>query len=178
MTDIKTNQYWLTAVADLIRFRHGEIDTATLAELYPDFNVRDGYLERGFKESIYITIPEGCPLHIIPKIAHAVEQEPNDINRVDECEICIAYQPAWEKFTRWSKLREICAEKKSIVFRMSAEDELWRYSGKPIIDIRYLLREGGHGDCDGYGIEDDTWLVGLLFEDGTWFREWYIEGED
>ena len=178
MTDSKTNHYWLTAVEDLNRFRKGEFDAATLAERHPEFEVRKGCMYRDMKECVDITVPEGCPLQMIPKIAHAVERETDDVNRIDDCEVRFAYQPAWEQFTRWPKLQKICEDKQSVVFDMRAEDKWWRDSGKPIIDIRFLLHEGGHGDCDGYGIEDDTWLVGLLFENGTWFREWHIEGDD
>lgn len=177
MTDIKIGQYWLTVAADIRRFCKGEINADTLAERYPEFEIREGYHYTDFGECINITVPEGCPLQMIAKIAHAAGRETGDVNRINDCGIRITYQPAWEKFTRWSKLKEICAAKRSIVFDMQAKDKWWRNSRNPIIDIRFLLHEGSHGDSDGYGIEDDTWLVGLLFENGTWFKEWYLEGD-
>ncbi len=176
MTDIKTNQYWLSAVEDFILFRKGKIDAATLAERNPEFKVRVGSAYTAFKERVDIIVPEGCPLQIIPKLALAAQKENGDVNRI-ECEICIAYQPAWNALGQWSKLKEICETQKSVVFDLSVIEPYYRSNKETCIDMRYCLREGSHGDCDGYGIEDDTWLVGLLNEDGSWFREWYIEGD-
>lgn len=177
MTDNKTDQYWLTAAADIRRFCKGEINAAALAECYPEFEISDGYHYVDFGDCIYVTMPEGCPLQMIAKIAQAAVLQKDDVNRINDCKIRITYQPAWEKFTRWSKLKEVCENKQPIVFEMSARDKWWRDSGEPVIDIRFLLHEGSHGDSDGYGVEDDTWLVGLLFENGTWFKEWHLEGD-
>ena len=175
MQEVKNNRFWLSATEDFRRFRKGEISQQELMQKYPEFDIRDGWrMYAGIKEAVRIIIPEDCPLPMIPQIVRAVMEESNDVNMI-QYDIRIAYQPVWETLPQRGYLKNICAAKKPVVFRVSYEGPWWRSNEKPCIDMRYCVREGSHGDEDGYGIEDDTWLVGLLKLDGTWLREWYIE---
>ena len=177
MSEMKNNRFWLNAAEDFRQFRKGNTSMQILIEKYPEFEIKEGWrFYSTIKEAIRLIIPEDCPLPMIPQMVRALKKENDDTNSI-HFEIRIAYQPAWEAFTQWTKMQEICDTKKSVVFDISLREPYWRSNKKPCIDIRYLLHEGSHGDCDGYGIEDDTWLVALLNLDGTWFKEWYIEGD-
>ena len=142
---------------------------------YPEFNIQEGWRwNKDIKEAIRMVIPESCPMPMIPPIVCAVKNENGDVGLI-HYDIRIAYQPAWEAFPQWGKTKAICDAKEPIVFRISIYGKYWRSNIDPIVDIRYCVQEGSHGDCDGYGVEDDTWLVALLNMDGTWFKEWHIE---
>lgn len=176
MNKEEDTRYWLTAAEDFRRFRKGEIPMLELIRRYPKFEIKEGsHCYVGFKEDVKIIIPEDCPLPMIPQIVSAVEKGNGDVCRIDY-DIRIAYQSAWEAFPPLKKIEEICEAKKSVVFKVSLMGKYWRSNLDPIIDIRFCVREGSHGDSDGYGVEDDTWIVGLLNMDGSWFKEWYIEG--
>ena len=172
---MKTEAYWLEAAEDFRRFREGEINKEVLLEKYPEFEIREGWCcYSHIKEAIEVTIPEDCPTTIIPKLVQAMYENSFDVNRI-AYKIRVAYQPVWETLPQKGKLQDICKEKESVVFRISLQGAYWRSNLEPCIDIRYCIREGSHGDEDGYGVEDDTWLVALINEDGTWLHEWYIE---
>ena len=169
-------QFWLSAAEDFRRFRKGEISMQELIPKYPEFNIQEGWRwNDDIKEAIRMVIPESCPMPMIPPIVCAVKNENGDVGLI-HYDIRIAYQPAWAALPQWGKIKEICEAKEPVIFEVSIEGPLWRRSNKePIVDIRYCVREGSHGDEDGFGIEPDTWIVGLLNMDGTWYREWYIE---
>ena len=167
--------FWLAAIEDLRRFRKGQISEQELTQKYPDFEIHKwscGYTQ--IKQAVQIIIPADCPLPVIPQIIHAARNENTDVGRID-CDIRIEYQPAWDTFPKWMRLQQMREAQKPAIFRISQHGPNWRSNKEPVIDIRYCVREGSHGDEDGYGVEDDTWLVGLLNLDGTWFREWFIE---
>ncbi len=175
MEETKNTQFWLSAAEDLCRFRKGQISMQEMIEKYPEFDIKEGWCHYSdIKESIRMIIPEDCPLPMISQIERAAHRENDDVSRIDY-DIRVPYQPAWEAFPQWGKIKDICDAKKPVVFEISRKGPLWRSNKTSIIDIRYCVKEGSHGDEDGYGIEDDTWIVGLLNLDGTWFREWYIE---
>ena len=172
MKSVKETHFWLSAAEDFRRFRKGEISMHELIQKYPEFDTQKGY--SSYTESVRIIIPEDCPLSVIPQIVSAAREENGDVCCIDY-DIRVAYQPAWEAFPQWGKIKEICDAKEPVVFRVSIYDKYWRSNIDPVVDIRHCVHEGSHGDSDGYGIEDDTWIVGLLNMDGTWFKEWYIE---
>lgn len=175
MKETKDTRYWLSAAEDFRRFRKGEIAMLELIERYSRFDIKEGWhCYRGIKEDVKIIIPEDCPQPMIPQIVSAVKHKDGDVNRIDY-DIRVTYQPAWEAFSQWHKIKAMCDAKEPVVFDVSLKGKHWRFNIDPIIDIRYCVHEGSHGDCDGYGVEDDTWLVGLLNMDGTWFKEWHIE---
>lgn len=172
---MKEEQYWLAAAEDFRRFRKGIGTMEDLQNRYPDFRIKESWFKHvGFEQAIQMTIPEDCPLQMIPALVHGAEQEPKDSNEVSYY-IRIAYQPAWEAFTQWYQVRQMCETKDSYLFHICYREEGYRSNMGPYIEIRYCVHEGSHGDDDGYGVEDDTWLVALLKDDGTWLREWYIE---
>jgi len=172
---MKEEQYWLAAAEDFRRFRKGIGTMEDLQNRYPDFRIKESWFKHvGFEQAIQMTIPEDCPLQMIPALVHGAEQEPKDSNEVSY-HIRIAYQPAWEAFTQWYQVRQMCETKDSYLFHICYREEGYRSNMGPYIEIRYCVHEGSHGDDDGYGVEDDTWLVALLKDDGTWLREWYIE---
>ena len=168
-------RFWHTAADDFRLFRRGKLSAQDLKQKYPEFDIRDGWLRYTYvREAIRIVIPADCPLEMLPLMVKRLEDEAGDVCLIDY-EAQIAYQPAWEAFPQWGKIKEICTDRQPVTFHISLQGPLWRSNKKPVIDIRYCVREGGHGDEDGYGVEDDTWIVGLLNMDGTWYREWYIE---
>lgn len=167
--------FWHSAAEDFRRFRKGETSMQELMQKYPEFDIKEGYRwKKDTIESIRLVIPENCPIPMIPQIVRAMDNEDGDVCLI-AYDIRIAYQPAWEAFPQWGKIKQICEEKEPVLFRVSISGPSWRSNKEPIVDIRYCVREGSHGDSDGYGVEDDTWIVGLLNMDGTWYREWYIE---
>lgn len=173
---MKSESYWREAAEDFIRFRKGELSAKELMGRYPEFHMKEGWrLRSGIKEAVELTIPEDCPLSMLATIVRAVRDEYEDINYI-HYDIRVPYQTAWEAFPQWGRFKEICEAKESVIFRISLHGPYWRNNLEPCIDIRCLIREGSHGDSDGYGIEDDTWIVGILNEDGTWLHEWYVEG--
>lgn len=175
MQEVKNIQFWVTAAEDFCGFRKGKISTQELMQKYPEFDIQEGWLRYShIKEAIRIVIPADCPIEMIPLMVKGVKAENDDVCRIDY-NIRIAYQSAWEAFPQWGTIKQICEDKKPVTFRISLEGQYWRSNKEPVIDIRYCVREGSHGDEDGYGIEDDTWIVGLLNLDGTWFKEWFIE---
>ena len=172
---MKENTYWLKAAEDFCRFRKGAVSMEELQTRYPDFRIKESWFKHvGFDQALQMTIPEDCPVSMIPALVHGAEQEDGDSNEVSY-HILMAYQPAWEAFTKWYQVKQMCETKEPYLFRISYRKEGYRSNMGPYIDIRYCVHEGSHGDEDGYGIEDDTWLVALLNDDGTFLREWYIE---
>lgn len=175
MKPVHDMPFWLAAIEDLRRFRKGQISVHELTQKYPDFDIREwscGYTQ--ITQAVRIIIPEDCPLPVIPQIIRAAHKEDSDVGRI-ECDIRIAYQPVWDTLPKWIRIQQICEEKVPVVFSISQYGPNWRSNKEPVIDIRYCVHEGSHGDEDGYGVEDDTWIVGLLNMDGTWFKEWHIE---
>ena len=172
---MKENTYWLKAAEDFCRFRKGAVSMEELQTRYPDFRIKESWFKHVcFNQALQMTIPEDCPVSMIPALVHGAEQEDGDSNEVSY-HILMAYQPAWEAFTKWYQVKQMCETKEPYLFRISYRKEGYRSNMGPYIDIRYCVHEGSHGDEDGYGIEDDTWLVALLNDDGTFLREWYIE---
>ena len=172
---MKENTYWLKAAEDFCRFRKGAVSMEELQTRYPDFRIKESWFKHvGFDQALQMTIPEDCPVSMIPALVHGAEQEDGDINEVSY-HIRMAYQPAWEAFTKWYQVKQMCETKEPYLFRISYRKAGYRSNMGPYIDIRYCVHEGSHGDEDGYGIEDDTWLVALLNDDGTFLREWFIE---
>jgi len=172
---MKENTYWLKAAEDFCRFRKGTVSMEELQTRYPDFRIKESWFKHvRFDQALQMTIPEDCPVSMIPALVHGAEQEDGDSNEVSY-HIRMAYQPAWEAFTKWYQVKQMCETKEPYLFRISYRKAGYRSDMGPYIDIRYCVHEGSHGDEDGYGIEDDTWLVALLNDDGTFLREWYIE---
>lgn len=168
-------RFWHTAADDFRLFRRGKLSAQDLKQKYPEFDIQDKRsLYSYIKEAIRIVIPEDCPIEVLPLMVKALKKEDGDVCLIDY-DVLIAYQPAWEAFPQWGEIKQICEEKKPVIFRISIYGPYWRSNKEPIVDIRYCVQEGSHGDEDGYGVEDDTWIVGLLNMDGTWYREWYIE---
>ena len=167
------NRYWQQIADDIRRYRKDEISREYLTETYPELRIeqRNGRWT-AIKDAANIVIPSDCSLPFVAKIAFATKGEPFDVNQV-QFDIEFAYQPVWETLPQRGRLKSICEAKKAVIFD-SYIDDGHRYC-KPHVDIRRILEYGDRGDEDGYGIEDDTWLVAKLLQDGTWLREWYVE---
>jgi len=175
MEELKNEQFWLSVAKQLGRFRKGEITKQELVNMFPKLEITNGWRKYDFiKEAINLTIPQECPLPLIAKIVIAASKEEiGNVNSVD-LRAQVSFQPEWSALRQIDRLEQTCQAKRPITFfhvgilKFHNSDELY-------IELRNCIKEGSHGDEDGYDVGSDTWLVGILKEDGTWLRNWYIE---
>lgn len=168
-------QFWLSLAEQLGQFRKGKITQQELINMFPELEIADGWRKySSIKEAIDLTIPQECPLSLIPKIVIAAcKEEKGEVNLV-ELHIEVSYQPEWSNLHQIGRLVNMCQTKEPVSFYHVGILK-FRDSNELFVELRMCIKEGSHGDEDGYDVGSDTWLVGILKEDGTWLRKWYVE---
>ena len=165
---MKEDSYWLSAAEDIRRFRKGLIPRVELAAKYPELQIQQtGRGWEAIEDAIRITIPKECPLHCAAEIAFSTPYEPND-KCLAQSWLCmeVAFRPEWRELKQTGRLEDICAQEEDVVFDCSV--------GRNAVKLMECIKEGGRGDEDGYGIEDDTWLVAYLTRKGEWKTPFFI----
>lgn len=174
METTNKEQFWLSVAEQLRRFRLGEITKQELMDLFHELKIEDGWRKYDSKEAIDWTIPQECPLFLVPKIVIAAcKEEKGNVNYVN-LRVQVAFQPEWLNLRQVGELEQSCRKKEPITF-FHVKASKFRDTGNMYIELRDCIKEGSHGDEDGFDVGSDTWLVGILKEDGTWLRNWYIE---
>lgn len=172
---MKNNQFWLSVAEQLRRFRLGEITKQELINLFPELKITDGWRKYdSIKEAIDWKVPQECPLSLVPKIVIAAcKEEQENVNHVN-LNVQVAFQPEWLNLPQIGDLGQSCRTKEPFTFyrisvlKSSKTDNLY-------VELRDCIKRGSLGDEDGFDVGSDTWLVGILKEDGTWLINWYIE---
>lgn len=175
MKTAKNEQFWISVAEQLRRFRKGESTKQELIDMFPELEFTNGWRKYDFiKEAIKCTIPQECPLSLIPKIViSACEEEQGNVNYVN-LRVQVAFQSEWLNLRQVGELEQSCRQKKPITFsRVKASK--FRDTGNMYIELRDCIKEGSHGDEDGFDVGSDTWLVGFLKEDGSWLINWHLE---
>lgn len=164
----KNVSYW-SALADDIRFfRKGVISLEEMKNKYPELDIREGYIGwHNYKEVMCIVIPRECPFHKALELAFSTDHEPKDKNFADIGGWIFPYQKEWEQLPEIGDLEKICAEQRDVNFHCSV------YGDE--VELRKCIKWGDRGDSDGYGMEDDTWLLARINKKGEWVRPFQIE---
>ena len=178
---MKTEKYWLEAARDMEKFRNGQILRDELIAKYPELRIReDGCGNncpveerknhhcgiRCVEEGIVFKIPKECPLDCAVEIAFSAKNRCEDNFSVKLRGFELPFCPEWKQLKQIGRLRSICECELSIDFRCSVKDD--------IIELRECIQHGDRGDEDGYGMEDDLWLIGKLNRQGKWVVPFYI----
>lgn len=175
METTNKDQFWLSVAEQLGRFRLGEITKQELIDLFPELKITEGRRRYDYvKEAIDWTVPQECPLSLIPKIVIAACKEENENVNYVNLYVQVAYQPEWVNLRQVGKLEQSCREKEPITF-FHVKAAKFRDTGNMYIELRECIKEGSHGDEDGFDVGSDTWLVGYLKEDGSWLINWHLE---
>ncbi|MBQ0089890.1 MAG: hypothetical protein KBT27_11240 [Prevotellaceae bacterium] len=175
METTNKDQFWLSVAEQLGRFRLGEITKQELIDLFPELKIEDGWrMYDSIKEAIDWTVPQECPLSLVPKIVIAAcKEEQENVNHVN-LHVQVAFQPEWLNLRQVGELEQSCRQKMPITFFRVGVLKSSK-TGNLFVELRDCIKEGSRGDEDGFDVGSDTWLVGILKEDGTWLLNWHLE---
>ncbi|WP_075556664.1 hypothetical protein [Parabacteroides timonensis] len=91
-------------------------------------------------------------------------EEENEAKRkwgiCDALEVCREYHAFWDFVAESNKNGFVYAE----ICRLSPDKFV----------ARKVLKEGSHGDEDGFGVEPDTWISAVLDRDGHFIQPFYL----
>lgn len=164
----KNDSYWSALADDIRLFRKGTISLEEMQNKYPDLDIRGRHLYYSdYKEIIWIVIPRECPLPNALEIAFTTVREQKDLNLAEINGWIFPYQKEWKQLSQIGSLEEICTEQRDVNFRCSI------YGDE--VELRYCIKHGDCGDSDGYGMEDDIWLLARINQKGEWVRPFQIE---